>query len=220
SAAAWKHADLLVYNALLFAHYHVPVHTIILLLRPQAAHANMDGAIRYAPRPGRGSMDFNDEIVRLWERPAEELLAADLGVVPLAMLGRLTEGLSLEGGLAAVAHRVAERVTSEAPPERAKKLLTGAYLLTGLRIRRDAAARIFRGVGAMQESDTYLAIIDEGQEKATKEAILVAGEERFGPPEEAMKTQLANVSDLQRLKRMLRRAVKAAANWQEILETP
>src|SRR5262249_25668827 len=25
SAAAWKHADLLVYNALLFGHYHVPV---------------------------------------------------------------------------------------------------------------------------------------------------------------------------------------------------
>ncbi len=38
SAAAWKHADLMVYNALLFAHYHVPVHTIVLLLRPEAAH--------------------------------------------------------------------------------------------------------------------------------------------------------------------------------------
>src|SRR5437867_7712653 len=35
SAAAWKHADLLAYNALVFAHYHVPVHTIILLLRPE-----------------------------------------------------------------------------------------------------------------------------------------------------------------------------------------
>src|SRR5205814_8869475 len=31
SAAAWKHADLMVYNALLFGHYHVPVHTIVLL---------------------------------------------------------------------------------------------------------------------------------------------------------------------------------------------
>jgi hypothetical protein len=41
SAAAWKHADLMAYNALLFAHYHAPVHTIILLLRPQAAHTNM-----------------------------------------------------------------------------------------------------------------------------------------------------------------------------------
>ena len=47
-----------------------------------------------APRSGRGSMDFSYEVVRLWERPAEELLAADLGVAPLAMLGRLPEGLS------------------------------------------------------------------------------------------------------------------------------
>jgi hypothetical protein len=219
SAAAWKHADLMVYHALLFAHYHVPVHSVIILLRPEAAHANMNGVIRYAPRPGRGSMDFGFEVVRLWERPAGELLAADPGVAPLAMLGRLPEGLSLEDGLTAVAQRVVERLTNEAPPDRVKKLLTEALLLTGLRVRREVAVRIFRGVRAMQESDTYLMILDEGQEKATRENILVVGEERFGPPEEAVRLHLANVTDLERLKRMLRRAVKAA-DWQEILETP
>src|SRR5947209_11692886 len=97
SAAAWKHADLMVYNALLFAHYHVPVHSVVLLLRPEAAHANMSGTIRYTPRPGRGKMDFTYETARLWERPAADLLAADLGVVtPLAMLGRLPENVTLE----------------------------------------------------------------------------------------------------------------------------
>jgi hypothetical protein len=70
----------------------------------------------------------------------------------------------------------------------------------------------------MHESDTYLAILDEGQEKATREDILVVGKERFGPAEEAVRVQLANITDLERLKRMDRRAVKAA-NWQEILET-
>src|SRR2546421_394759 len=219
SAAAWKHADEMAYNALLFAHYHVPVHTIIILLRPQAAHANMNGVIRYAPRPGRGRMDFAYEVVRLWERPVAELLAADLGVAPLAMLGRLPEGLSLEDGLAAVARQVVERLTNAAPPDRVKKLLTDAFLLTGLRVRRDLAARIFRGVRAMEESDTYLMILDQGQERAAREGILVIGEDRFGPPDEAVRVQLANVTDLQRLKRMLRRAAKAAS-WQEILETP
>jgi hypothetical protein len=219
SAAAWKHADLMVYNALLFAHYHVPVHSIVILLRPAAAHANMNGVVRYAPRPGRGSMDFAYEVVRLWERPAEELLALDLGVAPLAMLGRLPEGLSLEDGLSAVARKVVERLTNEAPPDRAKKLLTDALLLTGLRVRRDAAVRIFRGVRAMEESDTYLMILDQGQEKATREDILAVGEERFGPPEESVKAQVYNITDLDRLKRMVRRAVKAAS-WQEILDTP
>ena len=197
----------------------MPVHTIVLLLRPEAAHSNMSGVIRYAARPGRGSMDFGYEVVRLWERPAEELLAADLGVTPLAMLGRLPGDVSLEEGLAAIAQRMAERVTAEAPPGRAQKLLIDAYLLTGLRIRRDAAARIFRGVRVMQESDTYLAILDEGQEKATREDILLVGEERFGPPDESVRTQLNAVTDLPRLKRMVRRAVKAAS-WQEILDTP
>jgi hypothetical protein len=219
SAAAWKHADVMTYHALLHAHYHVPVHTVIILLRPEAAHANMTGAIRYAPRPGRGSMDFSYEVVRLWERPAEELLRADLGVAPLAVLGRLPDNLSLEDGLTVIVQRLAERLTKEAPPDRVPKLLIDAYLLAGLRLRRDAAVRIFRGVLAMQESDTYLAILDEGQEKATREDIVAVGEERLGTPDESIRAQLSNITDLARLKRMVRRAVKAAS-WQEILETP
>jgi hypothetical protein len=219
SAAAWKHADLMVYHALLFAHYHVPVHTTLILLRPEAAHTNLNGAIRYAPRPGRGSMEFTYEAVRLWERPAEELLVADLGVTPLAMLGRLPEHRTLEDGLTAVARRVVERLTNEAPPERAKKLLTDAFLLTGLRVRRDRAAQIFRGVRAMHESDTYLAILDEGQEKCARDDILIVGEERLGAPNESVRAQLAAVTDLPRLKRMVRRTAKAAS-WQEILDTP
>ena len=71
----------------------------------------------------------------------------------------------------------------------------------------------------MQESDTYLAILDEGQEKATREDILVVGEERLGTPGESIKAQLNNITDLARLKRMVRRAAKAAS-WQEILDTP
>ena len=51
----------------------------------------------------------------------------------------MPEDLSLEDGLTAVAQRVVERLTHEAPPDRAKKLLTDALLLTGLRVRRDVA---------------------------------------------------------------------------------
>jgi hypothetical protein len=219
SAAAWKHADLMVYNALLFAHYHVPVHTLILLLRPEAAHAHMNGVIRYAPRPGRGSMDFTYEVIPLWDRPAEEPLAADLGVVPLAVLGGLPAGLPLEDGLTAMAQRVVERLTKEAPPERAKKLLTDAFLLTGLRVRRDVAARIFQGVRAMHESDTYLAILDEGKEKQAKKILLLVGEDRLRPPDESVKTRLEGITDLERLERMILRAGKAAS-WEEILALP
>jgi hypothetical protein len=195
------------------------VHTIVVLLRPQAAHENMDGSVRYAARPGRGSMHFTYEIVRLWERPAEELLQADLGVTPLAVLGRLPEGLSLEDGLANVVRRLAERVEREASAERAKKLLTEAYLLTGLRLRRDKAARIFRGVRVMSESDTYLAIIDEGQEKHARHSILRMGTRRFGPAEKSIESTLQSITDLERLDRMLDR-IHDASTWQDLLATP
>jgi hypothetical protein len=70
----------------------------------------------------------------------------------------------------------------------------------------------------MQESDTYLAILDEGQEKARREDILLVGEDRLGPPDESVKAQLNTITDLERLKRMVRRTAKAAS-WQEILDT-
>jgi hypothetical protein len=94
-----------------------------------------------------------------------------------------------------------------------------AYVLTGLRVRRDAVTRIFGGIRVMQESDTYLAILDEGQEKGARDLLLIVGEERFGPPTESAKAQLDAVTDLPRLKRMGRRAV-TASGWQEILDTP
>jgi hypothetical protein len=71
----------------------------------------------------------------------------------------------------------------------------------------------------MQESDTYLMIVDEGREKQAKRDILLVGEERLGPAEESVKSELHTVTDLERLDRMVRRAVKAAT-WREILDTP
>ena len=71
----------------------------------------------------------------------------------------------------------------------------------------------------MHESDTYLAILDEGQEKALREVILVQGEDRFGTPDESVKTRLNSITDLNRLKRMARQTPKAAS-WEGILDTP
>jgi hypothetical protein len=71
----------------------------------------------------------------------------------------------------------------------------------------------------MHESDTYEAILDEGRVMFAKKAVLAVGEERFGLADEAVKAQVDGIGDLERLKRMLLRAVNAA-NWQEILDTP
>ncbi|HEX7378085.1 MAG TPA: hypothetical protein VF278_13280, partial [Pirellulales bacterium] len=194
-------------------------HTILVLLRPEAAHANTDGKVSYSSRPGRGRMLFEYEVVRLWERPAERLLEGDVGLAPLAVLGRLPEGASVEDAMAVVAQRLADRLQAETQPERAAKLLTTALLLAGLRVRRNVALNIFRGVHMLEESDTYLMILEQGAERTRRGDILLLGEARLGSPDETVRDKLTDVTDLERLKRMLL-ATATATNWQEILDTP
>jgi len=219
SAAAWKHADVLVYNALINAEYHVPVHSIVILLRPKAAHSNLNGQVNYAARSGRGSMNFAYQVVRLWERLAETFLSGPLGTTPFAMLGALPEGVLLTDALAQVAQRLIERLEREGPPERVRKLLTAAFLLTGLRVKREVARQVFRGVRAMRDSDTYMAIIDEGREEEVKRLIRLAGERRFGNASESVLAQINCLTDLERLERIMLR-VSEVPNWPELLDTP
>jgi len=71
----------------------------------------------------------------------------------------------------------------------------------------------------MEGSDTYLMILDQGEERGLREAILVLAEDRFGPLDASVKAGLQNITDLKRLKRIIRQTPKAV-NWQEILDTP
>ena len=70
----------------------------------------------------------------------------------------------------------------------------------------------------MYESDTFLAILDEGQEKHAKKAILLVGEKRLGPADDSVKARLEAITDLDRLDRMLLQAV-SATGWQEVVDT-
>ncbi len=214
-----KHFDVLTYNALLHREYEVPIHSILVFLRPQAAHSNQTGTVLYQPRPGRGKMEFGYEIVRLWERPAEALLVGELGALPLAPLGKLSEGVPVETALAHVVQRLVERLLGEAPAESARTLLTAAFVLTGLRIGRHIVRRLFQGVQGMRDSDTYMAILDEGRLEEAKKLILQLGQEQFGAPDESVTAALNGLEDLERLERMGVRLLRAAS-WREVLATP
>jgi hypothetical protein len=219
SAAEDLHRDVLVFNALLHRRYRVPVHSIVLLLRPRARHRNVDGNLRYQARPGRGKMEFGYEVIEVWERPAAVLLAGSLGTLPLAVLGKLPEGLSLEAGLKEVLRRLAERLEREATPEQGKKLLTAAFVLTGLRVDRTLARDLFQGVQAMLESDTYQAILEEGGVKELQRTLLRLGRKRFGEPDAATRTRLEAIADLERLRDLGERLLDVFT-WQELLATP
>jgi len=217
SAAAHKHADVLVYNALLYRQFNVPVHAIVVLLRPEAAHSNLSGTVAYAARPGRGKMDFGYEVIRLWDTPAEKLLAGDLGLLPLATLGKLSGDVSIPEGLAYVIQRLIERLQRDAQPDQARRLLTAAYVLTGLRMpNRTAALQLFKGVRAMRESVTYMAIIEEGAIEEARKIILRLGRKLFGPPDETTTAALTATEDLERLE-FLSEQILDVKSWQELM---
>ena len=71
----------------------------------------------------------------------------------------------------------------------------------------------------MKDSDTYLAIIDEGREEEVKKLIRLMGEKHLGPAEESVVTQVNAITDLERLERMLLRSPEARS-WQDLLDTP
>jgi hypothetical protein len=96
-------------------------------------------------------MEFHFDVVRLWERPVSELLAGDVGTLPLAVLGQLPAGVELEAGLASVIAQLIARVEREAAPEKSRRLLTAAFVLTGMRVARQVAQNLFRGVRTMQD---------------------------------------------------------------------
>jgi hypothetical protein len=184
------HRDVLAYNALLFRRTGVPVHSVVLLLRPQARHRNLTGSVRYQPRPGRGKMDFEFELIPLWELPAEVILAGGPGTLPLAPLCRLPEGMSVEEGLAVVIGRMVERLQREAAPELFRRLVTASFMLTGLRVDPAVGRELFRGVPGMRESTTYQAILDEGREEQMRKTLFRQGQKKFGPPSEPVTAAL------------------------------
>jgi predicted transposase YdaD len=218
-ADADKHRDLLVYNALLHRQYRVPVHSILLLLRPKARHSDQTGSIAYSARPGRSRMDFGYEVIPLWERPAEALLASGLATLPLATLGRLPEGESIEDGMRRVVHEVFERLQREAAPGMIQRLLTAMWVLTGLRLDRKQARAIFQGIPAMRESDTYQAILDEGRVEGVQRTLLHLGRKKLGEPDETSRRAVMELTELEELDRLSERLLDVQT-WQELLQKP
>jgi hypothetical protein len=214
-----KHLDLLAYNALLHRQYRVPVHSILLLLRPQAQHSNQTGEIRYSARPDRGKMEYGYEIVRVWQRPAEALLASGLATLPLATLGQMPAGVSVEDGMRRVVDGIVQRLQQEGKPELTYRLLTASLVLGGLRVEKAQLRTIFQGVRAMRESAGYQLILDEGRAEGAQRILLHQGRQKLGEPDEATQRALKDIDDLDRLDRMSIQLLKVET-WTELLQTP
>jgi hypothetical protein len=71
----------------------------------------------------------------------------------------------------------------------------------------------------MRDSDTYMMILEEGEEIRAKKDILNLGRKRFGVPDMTTTTRLESITDLAQLDRIFDRLLDVT-NWQELLDTP
>jgi len=214
-------ARLLLYNAAYHHHYPVPVRSILILLRPAADLASLTGRVTY--QAGGGRVEFEYEVVRLWQQPLELFLSGGLALLPLAPLCQLAEDVPLEQALRGVVHQIDQRLSTEAPYARAVQLMTAAFVLTGLRAGRQNLSEIFRGVKVMHESSAFELYEEKGRQEGRVEEgqrlLLLLGGNRFGAPDAPTQSALRAIRDLDRLERMAG-AVLTAPSWQEFLATP
>lgn len=218
---------VLLYNVLLHDSNGLPVHSVVILLRPRADRRDLTGALSYAARPGRSHLDFAFEVIRLWQVPVERLLTSGLGTLPLAVLGQMPAGRAAEEALPEVIARLVQRIEAEAPSEQGPILLTSSYVLMGLRLSRERADEMFRGVRKMRDSTTYQAILDEGRaegeikgrgEEAQK-LLLRLGRKHLGEVDAAVEAAVRSITDVERLELLIER-VSEVASWQDLLQTP
>ncbi len=87
-------ARLLLYNAAYHHHYPVPVRSVVILLRPAADLTRLTGRLAY--QEGGSRVEFEYEVIRLWQQPVDAFLTGGLALLPLAPLCRLPAGVPLE----------------------------------------------------------------------------------------------------------------------------
>ena len=102
---------LLEYHALLLRRHLCRVASTIVLLRPEADGPELSGRFESHDPIGDVSITFEYRVIRLWERPVEELLSGGIGILPLAPL--VVEPARLPDVIARLDERFDREVSSD-----------------------------------------------------------------------------------------------------------
>jgi predicted transposase YdaD len=204
----------------------VPVHSTIVLLRPAADGPDVKGIHERRYRNGDVYDWFRYDVLRIWERPVEDILDAGLPVLPLAPVANVEPGKVPE-----VLMAISERFVHETSPEQAVTLWAATKVLMGLRYPKEQVEVFTRGVSAMilgirgiEESSVYQDIFATGEAKGrvegaaeeAKSALLRLGRKKLGPPSETIEARITALGELDRLNDLLDRVLDVAT-WDQLL---
>ena len=219
--------ERLHWHSTLIGHRHnLRVRSCLILLSPEADGPAMTGTYREGFPDEPPYLTFEYGVVRLWEQSPERLLAAGVGLAPLAPLGNVEPSRVPE-----IVHRARLRIEADCPARDAPELLAGMYILMGLRYDEGMIESIKREVATMEESITYQEILRKGKNEGkaegkaegrldeARDVVLLFGANRLGTPDEATVRQINSIADLQQLHQLLVRAGQVNS-WSELLATP
>jgi predicted transposase YdaD len=197
----------------------IRVETTVVLLRPEADTRDLSG--RYEPygEDAARKAIFEYQVVRLWERPAEELLTGGLGVAPLAPLALVDRTRPPE-----LVVQIDERFRRETDPSTASELRNVLLLLLNLRYDEDEVRAMMVDLADIRDTPLYRVIASEVREESREEGRIVEarrllvelGSEQLGVPDENTARMLAEIDEIAELERLIRRLF-TATSWQELL---
>ena len=213
---------ILVYNVLARWRHRLPVRSVCYLLRREAVDRHLSGGVRER-LSDRARLEFDYQLVPVWELPVDEVLAGGLGTLPLAAVANVDRA-----DLPAVVERIRARVDAEVDRPQARELLLATRILLGLRYDRRFARALLKGVTDMEESTTYMEIVEigerrgevrgraEGRVDGERRLLVRQGTAKFGPPDPASLSRLNAITSVDDLER-LGVALLSAAGWADWL---
>ena len=207
-------ARLLLYNAAFHLRFHVPVQSILVLLRPKAETAGLTGKLAYLS--GKKQVIFEYEVIRMWHEPVQPFLEGGSSLLPLAMLCKMPAGRPLDKSLREVMRVVDRHLAAEPNYAEAVRVMTAAYKLTFLRLPRDQVEFIFEGASIMHETVAWDEAVDEGRVKTARVVILTQGRQLFGAPSARAEAALTAIENPDRLERMLA-VIVTLKSWKALL---
>jgi hypothetical protein len=212
--------ELLRYNVAAWGVAQLPVHSVLVLLRPKATATDLTGEFRLAGVTGHPYLTFRYTVVRVWQESIDDLLKAGLGLAPLALLTN-----EAAADLPAAFERFRDRLRADAVTGKLEKVLFGSsFVLCGLRYEDERIAELYQTMSlTLEDSTTYQWILKKGVAQGALETmratVLRLGAKRFGAATESTQIAVNAITDPTRLQRMAERVLDAAS-WDDILATP
>jgi predicted transposase YdaD len=215
---------LLRYNVLLGHERELPVHTILILLRPKAAPSDQTGMLQIRGSDESVYLEFHYRVLRVWEESAQTFLQAGPGLAPLAMLTN-----DAAENLESVFEQLQQTLRATQPKAKViEDLLGSTYTLCGLRYSESEIQNLYRMLAmslSLEDSTTYQGILrkgisqgeTQGRLEEARTVLLRLGTKRLGSPDAPTRQILELIQDLAVLEAALDR-IFDATSWLELVQ--